>query len=250
MGKEGTRKDVARAAISRAREALRASTRKPQLSEVHPPLLLDLRSELELVLAFQSSLEKGGTQGKSDMRGRRGERGGRGFRLLPFTREASRSWQRGAREMERRERERERQTGRRESSNTVRVAAACFPIIDEEVEGDTPLIYPPMRPGVMAKSLVPTPFQSEVSTSAPSHTPFQSEVTSTPSQNTSPLPHIHEICPGSTPQDTSPGSTPYNISSGSILHNISPGSIPQETAPGSIPPNSPIPVYTQPQDSI
>ena len=164
VGRSALRRDAARASITRAREALRVNASQDKKHGSSPPLQLDLRSKSELAQAQRETLERDLT---------RTSHSSLPHGLWRFTREANRSWQRGALVLEERERQRAKEMATERH-------ASHFPAI-EEGAGEAPLIYPPMRPGYIMRSLVPTPFQSEITeTSATTETASPEPYKTTP----------------------------------------------------------------------
>ena len=150
------RREAAKASVARSREAdMINSSRSSTLHGTLPPLKLDLRSKHELATACHEALQEATMEGTFSTSSP--------FRLRRFTHEANRSWQRGTMALTKQERHGTVQI----SSPKSHPPAPYFPAINNSA---TP-IHRGLRPGCILRSLVSTPFQSEVTEPSPVATP-------------------------------------------------------------------------------
>lgn len=160
VGRALSKRAVAKASVTRAREALGSSA--GQATSLHsslPPLKLDSRTEAELVQAGYDTVQMASTDTSLCP-----------YRLRRFTHEANRSWQRGTIVLA----DRERQSAAQISAQRA-LPHSNFPTLDQ-----TPtLTYPQLRPGPILQSLVSTPFQSEGTELSPATTPSDSCICTT-----------------------------------------------------------------------
>ena len=174
VGRAVQQRKAARATVARARETLRTNASQDKTHGSLAPPRLDLRSESQLAEACSEALEVATAESKS---------ASSPFRLRRFTREANRSWQRGAIVLA----ERERQGITQFSSE--RAPAPYFPLIDRGTVETPPLMYPMMRPGCIMRSLASTPFQSEITELSPTTTATTAAASPAPEP---PRTHINE----------------------------------------------------------
>ena len=146
------RREAAKASVARAREAAMINNSRGSTLHTLPPLKLDLRSKPELAAACNVALQEATTEGVFSTSSP--------FRLRRFTHEANRSWQRGTMALAQQE------TNSAVSPKT-HPSAPYFPTIHKTATS----IHHGLRPGCVLRSLISTPFQSEITEPSPFTTP-------------------------------------------------------------------------------